>query len=269
LLDGARRYERFGQVFLPVVFSRAWLTQCHAELGAFAEGRPLGEEGLQIAQTVAHPASLLLAYYGLGLLALRQGDLPKALSWLEQAVGSCQEAARPATYPAVAAALGAAYALGGRRTEAVPLLTSTLEQTMTTMRAGLPMLFGFPALCHLSPEEAQAFAVRVLELARTHQAQGHEAYALHLLGEIAAHREPPEVEQTAAYYQQALALAEELGMRPLQAHCHRGLGMLYARTGQSEQARAALSTAIAMYQSMAMTFWLPETAATLAEVEQR
>ena len=64
-------------------------------------------------------------------------------------------------------------------------------------------------------------------------------------------------------------LAEELGMRPLQAHCHRGLGTLYARTGQREQARTALSTAIAMYQAMAMTFWLPQTEAALAQMEGR
>ena len=42
----------------------------------------------------------------------------------------------------------------------------------------------------------------------------------------------------------ALALAEALGMRPIQAHCHRGLGTPYAKTGQQEQARAALTTAI-------------------------
>ena len=52
-------------------------------------------------------------------------------------------------------------------------------------------------------------------------------------------------------------------MRPLLAHCHRGLGTLYLQAGQSEQARAALSTAIKMYRDMAMTFWLPETEATL------
>ena len=63
------------------------------------------------------------------------------------------------------------------------------------------------------------------------------------------------------------ALADELGMRPLQAHCHRGLGTLYSQTGQVEYARAALSTAIAMYRDMKMTFWLPETEAALAEVE--
>ena len=58
-------------------------------------------------------------------------------------------------------------------------------------------------------------------------------------------------------------------MRPLQAHCHRGLGTLYAATGQHEQARTALSTAIEMYTSMEMTFWLPQTAAALAQVEGR
>jgi hypothetical protein len=79
--------------------------------------------------------------------------------------------------------------------------------------------------------------------------------------------EPPENDRAGDYYCQALALAEELGMRPLQAHCYRGLGILYATTGQVEQAQAALSTAIAMYQSMDMTFWLPETEAALAQVE--
>jgi Flp pilus assembly protein TadD len=71
------------------------------------------------------------------------------------------------------------------------------------------------------------------------------------------------------HYQQALTLADALGMRPLQAHCHRGLGTLYAATGQREQARTELSTAIEMYQSMEMTFWLPQTEAALAQVEGR
>ena len=55
-------------------------------------------------------------------------------------------------------------------------------------------------------------------------------------------------------------------MRPLQAHCHLGLGTLYAKIGQQEQARAALSTAIAMYRAMEMTFWLPQAEAALAQI---
>ena len=76
---------------------------------------------------------------------------------------------------------------------------------------------------------------------------------------------PRRVEQAEAHYRQALALAEELGMRPLQAHCHRGLGTLYATTGQREQARAELSTAIELYRAMDMTFWLPQAEAALAQ----
>jgi predicted protein tyrosine phosphatase len=86
---------------------------------------------------------------------------------------------------------------------------------------------------------------------------------------VHTHADPPDVAQAEAHYQQALALAEELGMRPLVAHCHRGLGMLYAATGQQEQARSTLSTAIAMYRDMDMTFWLPETEAVPAQVEGR
>jgi hypothetical protein len=84
---------------------------------------------------------------------------------------------------------------------------------------------------------------------------------------VQAHAVSPDAPQAAAHYQLALALAEALAMRPLQAHCHRGLGTLYAATGQQEKARAELCTARTMYQSMAMTFWLPETEAALAQVD--
>jgi tetratricopeptide (TPR) repeat protein len=118
-------------------------------------------------------------------------------------------------------------------------------------------------------EEAHTLAERALAHARSHQERGNQAYALRLLGDIAGRREPPEVEQAKASYQQALALAEELGMRPLQAHCHRGLGMLYATIGRQEPARTELSAAVELYRSMEMTFWLPQTEAALVQVEGR
>jgi hypothetical protein len=54
-------------------------------------------------------------------------------------------------------------------------------------------------------------------------------------------------------------------MRPLQAHCHLGLGTLYANQDQSEQARVELSDAIALYRAMDMAFWLPQAEAALAQ----
>jgi tetratricopeptide (TPR) repeat protein len=116
-------------------------------------------------------------------------------------------------------------------------------------------------------QEAYALAERTLALTRAHQKRGTQAYALRLLGEIAARRDPPEIAQAEAHYRQALGLAEELGMCPLQAHCHLGRGTLYAASGEREQARTALSTAIAFYRNMDMTFWLPQVEAALAQVE--
>jgi tetratricopeptide (TPR) repeat protein len=272
-LDGARRRERFGLPHLPAVLSRATLAACHAELGIFAEGFAFGEEGYRIAEEDGRPGSLMVASWGAGLLALRQGDLLRALPLLERAMGLCQEAdlQSGAWFSLMAPALGAVYTLSGRVADAVSLLTQALEQTMATAKAG------FQALCSLTLGEAQLLAGRLEEaqvlaegaraLARAQQERSHQAYALRLLGDIAAHCTPPDVDQAAAHYHQALALADELGMRPLQAHCYRSLGTLYATVGQPEQARAELTTAVALYRAMDMTFWLPETAAVLAQVE--
>jgi hypothetical protein len=80
-------------------------------------------------------------------------------------------------------------------------------------------------------------------------------------------RDPPDAAQAEAHYQQALTLAEELGMRPLQAHCHHGLGQLYHQTGRATQARITLATAIDLYRAMDMTLWLPQAEAALVQVE--
>jgi tetratricopeptide (TPR) repeat protein len=272
-LPGTQQGERLGQANVPAVQSLAYLATCHGELGLFTAGRELGEAGLQIAETVAHPSSLMWAAYGLGLLACCQGDLPRALLRLEQALGICQDADLRLFVPRVAAALGAAYSLSGRLTDAVAVLTPALEQTRATDMGGFQALcllpLGAAQLLAGHLEEAHTLTQRTLLQTQERQERGHEAYALRLLGAIAARREPPESHQAVAYYRQALTLAEELGMRPLQAHCHRGIGLLYATTGQQEQAHAELSTAIAMYQSMEMPFWLPETEAALVQVEGR
>jgi tetratricopeptide (TPR) repeat protein len=113
-------------------------------------------------------------------------------------------------------------------------------------------------------DKAADLARNALAFARALMARGFEAYALWLFGGQHAPQEPLAAE---AYYQQALVLANELSMRPLQARCHHGLGTLYATTSQWELARTALSTAFALYRAMDMTFWLPQTEATLMRVE--
>jgi tetratricopeptide (TPR) repeat protein len=269
-LDGTRRRERFGEIVFPAVFSRTWLAVCHAELGTFAEGRTIGEEGLRIAEAVDHPGSLMLASWGIGLLVLRQGDQPRALPLLERAVSLCQEADIPAWFPWMAPALGATYTRSGRIADAVLLLTQAMEQAAAIESivhqtfCRLPL--GEAQMLAGRLEEAHGLAKSALALAREHQERGNQAYALLLLGDIAARRETPEVEPAEVHYQQALALADALGMRPLVAHCHLGLGTLYAKRGRGEQARPELFTAIGLYRSMDMTFWLAQAEAAQTQV---
>ena len=155
----------------------------------------------------------------------------------------------------------------------MPLLTQALEQETALGRvdtqARCRLSLGEAHLLAGRLEEAHTLAERALAHAREHQERGNEAYALRLLGDIAARREPPESEPAEAHYRQALALAEELGMRPLQAHCHLGLGTAVRQDGRREQARAELSAAIELYRAMDMTFWLPQAEAALAQVEGR
>jgi tetratricopeptide (TPR) repeat protein len=110
-------------------------------------------------------------------------------------------------------------------------------------------------------DEAWQHAHQALDLAQQHKERGNEALALHQLGVVQAHADSPNAEEAEAHYQQALA--EELGMRPLVAHCHLELSRLYGQTGRAAPARAAID----LYRAMHMTFWLPQAEAALAQVE--
>jgi tetratricopeptide (TPR) repeat protein len=270
-LEGEQQYDCLGQNVPPTVFAHTFLCLCLAEMGAFAEGMAVGEAGRRMAEAINHPVSLVSAYRGIGQLALRQGNLSQALGVLERAAGLCEDAELLFHFSLLAPALGATYVLCGRMDEAIRLLARVLEQTAlsgrTNVQAPLLSTLGEAHLRADRLEEARMFATRALEHAHTYQARGNEAYSLRLLGEIAAHRDPLEVEEADVSYRQALALAEALGMRPLQAHCHHGLGILYATTGLREQARAELATAVEMYRDMAMTFWLPQAETALAQME--
>jgi tetratricopeptide (TPR) repeat protein len=114
-------------------------------------------------------------------------------------------------------------------------------------------------------DDANTLSRRALDLSLEHRERGNQVWALRLLAEIAAHRDPPCVEDAERHYAQAIDLGTELGMRPLVAHCHLGLGKLYRRTGQSEQAQQHLSTATTMYREMDMRFWLEQAEAEMTE----
>ncbi len=190
---------------------------------------------------------------------------------LEPGLALCRASGNRTMMRWIAAALGSAYALHGRLAEGCALLEEAISESIRTggLRGLAYRVAWLSEVYRLAGrgEEARQHARQALDLARQHKERADEALALYQLGVVQAHAEPPDAEQAEAHYQQALTLADELGMRPLQAHCHRVLGNLYAQMGRREQARVELSTAIELYRAMEMTFWLPRAEAALAQVE--
>jgi tetratricopeptide (TPR) repeat protein len=205
----------------------------------------------------------------LGHLALTQGDLEDAIRVLEQGLALCRTSGNRDWLRAIAADLGAAYALQGRLVEGLALVEEAIREGSRSGERRSWHFAGLSEVCRLAGrgEEAWQHARQALEVARHQKDRGDEVLALYQLGVVHAYAAPPDGAQAEAHYRQALALAEELGMRPLQAHCHLGLGTLYTAIGQREQARPVLSTAIALYRNMDMTFWLLQAEAALAQVE--
>jgi tetratricopeptide (TPR) repeat protein len=252
--------------------SRAWLAWTLSEIGAFAEGRRHGEEALRLATLAGRGETPTIAHGCLGLLSLAQGDLEHAIRVLEQGLALCRISGNRDWLRPIMAGLGSASALQGRLAEGRALLEEAISESIrTSARQNSRQVAWLSEVCRLAGrgDEARQHAHQALDLARHQKARGNEALALHQLGVVQAHADPPDTEQAETHYRQALALADELGMRPLQAHCHRGLGTLYVKSGAREQARAELTTAIELYRAMEMTFWLPQAEAMLAQVEGR
>jgi DNA-binding NtrC family response regulator/tetratricopeptide (TPR) repeat protein len=271
-LAGDMIRERFGGLGVLSVRTRLWLVHVLTELGDFAEGISWGQEGVEIAETVGQPLDLIAAHRGLGYLYLQKGDLSEAIRFLERSRELSQTWDIQGYLSGIIAYLGYAHVLCGRLGEGLALLAQGHEKAVQRQfgfrsysgyawsRASLGEAYGLAN----REEDAIRTVRQALDYARDYHRRAHEAWVLRALGEIALHRDPPDTESAGAAYRQAMALADELGMRPIVAHCHHGLGKLYGRVGKCEEAREHLAIAATMYREMEMRFWLDrvETAAS-------
>ena len=260
-LDQESLPEPLRRSALPI-HSRAWLALSLAELGEFAEGVVPAEEAVRLAEAADRPFDLVTAYFGVGYLHLRRGDLDRAIPILERILALIQAGNFSTWFGTIESSLGYAYALSGRMGDALPLL----ERAMARERGYYRRRLAYLSEAYLREgrfEEAIRLAQQFFQRSHDRKERGYEAWALRLLGEIASHRDPAEVEKAEDHYHQALALAAELGMRPLVAQIHLELGGLYRRTGERAKAREHLTIASGLFREMEMRFWLERSEAEL------
>ena len=225
-LEGDLSRERFGLAGFPAVMARDYLTRVFANQGRFNEGIVNGQESLRLAEAFDHPYSVANTCWDLAHLQLTRGEFSHAGGLLERGLALCREWNLTFFSVAYTGILGYAYALSGRSAEAIPALEHALSAIETigyvSQRARFLGYLGEAYALAGRLEDALEFAGRALTRAREHGHRGYEALVLRLLGEVTGRRDPPE--RADGHYRDALRLAEELGMRPLVAHCHLGLG---------------------------------------------
>jgi len=214
---------------------------------------------VRLAERSEHAFTMADAYRTAGIFRLLRGELAAGVECLERGLALTQARQLGLWYPSFAAALGFALTLSGESDRAVSLASSAVEQAKAHgIVAGQSLRQAWLGRAYLAAGDlaaATAAANEGLGLARAVGEQGNGAWLEHLLGEIAARESGPDSELAERHFRTAMRLASKLGMRPLVAHCHLGLGRLYQRRGPVAKASAQITNALSQFRRMNAPFW--------------
>ena len=262
ILDGELTRQRFGLYGVPAVMSRGWMAWALGEQGRFDEGRAVGEEGMRIAESIDHPfTTCAVEWQGSHLYRLR-GDLGITRERLERSMARGQQLQIPLIGPLCAWCLGYLDALSGDAQGGAERIRAA-HAAMESMRY---LLFRPLILAHLGescllagrPDEALACAREGLGAARERGDRGYAAYALKVLGEVASAQ--GDFAKGASLLGESLSLAEAMGMLPLAAHVHVGLGSLHKGAGRHPLSQEHMERGTAIYRQLDMPFWAAKAA---------
>jgi tetratricopeptide (TPR) repeat protein len=269
ILRGRACDRRFGPgtLLLPVG-ARTWLALCLGQLGRFREAIACGEEAVRIADALGAAQDRVWSCYCLGQVFLLRGEAARGQPLLEHAVALCEDRRFPIYAPRALAALGVAYARGGRLDEAGAVLERAAAETAAIkLRYGQATVLALLAHAHVAagqPDRARDLAEQALAIARGRAERGDEAWALHLVGSSVPVRTPADAAAAADTLAGALSIAGELAMRPLEARTRLALARLHLAAGRREPARVELTSAVADLRAMGMAPWLAEAEKLLA-----
>jgi tetratricopeptide (TPR) repeat protein len=243
------------------IYVHCWLIRSLTELGRFAEAAPHSREMLRLAEPTHSAYAMGMAHLAAGWRILAQGDWTQARPLIERGTTEYRKGNIFLALPHAVASSARILAQAGETSQAMDYLREGEEllergiERGTIDQAGMDYHWlGRAALLLGRLDDARRLADLSLKYSPSHP--GYTAHALHLLGDIATHPDQFDAKCGETHYLEAFAIAERLGMRPLVAHCHLGLGKLYEHTGKREQAGEHLATATTLYHEMEMPFWL-------------
>src|SRR5438067_2038868 len=237
------------------VASCAWLAMSLADRGEFEAAYAAVERAHLAAEGTDHAYSQAIAWTIAGLVSIRRGYLARAVLPLERSFEACARKHLTVWQPIPSSLLGLAFIRLGHVPEGLKLLEEAVRLSRDLgVRAYLPSWLANLAEGYLTDGQqarARAAAQEALELATAGGERGQEAAALALLGDVAA-REGAPAEEGRRHYAAALALSEELGLRPLLAETHLAAGRLCEALGDRPAAREHRTAGEALLHTLDM-----------------
>ena len=255
-VEGPLARERWGMAGLVSVASRIWLAASLAEVGEFDQALGCARDGLRLAEAADHPWSTAGSHMTIGFVLLSRGHLDEAAPVLDRGIAFSREMDLTAWLPMLLCGRGAVHCRSGRVAEGLPMLEEGVQRAASLRilsRQALRLAWLTEAyLLAGRADEAVAAARDAHRLASEHGEKGYAAGASRMLGEATGE---------AQHYDAALVAARELGLRPLEALSHLGLGRL---AGGAAQGKEPLTRALGLLRAMDMRYWLAQAEALLA-----
>ncbi len=220
--------KRAGWAAYPSVVLRTFLADSLIELGDLERAEAMAMDASERAETANHAYSRANINHVLARLRTAQGRHDDAISLLKQSWQTCLELEIIQMYPIFAARMGEAYLAAGDLESALEILSvpEQLDIPLAEHAFGWRYLFVAQGRAFLAAgrcDDARSVAQRALALAEERNEPPQQAYALKLLGDIAA--ASGEQELAGDYVHRAFRLALKCGMAPLMALCREAQGL--------------------------------------------
>jgi tetratricopeptide (TPR) repeat protein len=258
-LDESPLNDFLGLPVLPAASARSLLAASLAEVGAFVDAEEQGHESARRADASGQPDSIIWAYWSIGLTALIRGASADAVGVFSRMLDLCKAYDLDAYVSRIMAALGCAKARAGEVDDGLLLL----QEAVALDSAAEPQTTRTFALMALSEvaflagdlERALTTATQAVQRTRLQEERGAEAHALWLLATIHSAR-ASDLEAATGMFETAIAIATELHLKPLLAHCHLGLAALHERQKCRPKARDHRQVGQRLMETLGMKPWI-------------